>query len=100
MAETHGAQRGLLLSFLAIGVYWLCHHYSGRVYAKTDYVFSVINLGFLLAVTVLPYPLRIWCFHLGTVHEPMASRACDRAFPSGILLDAQVALREASLSAY
>jgi uncharacterized membrane protein len=63
----------LLLSFLAIGVYWLCHHYSGRVYAKTDYVFSVINLGFLLAVTVLPYPLRIWCFHVGTDHERTAS---------------------------
>jgi uncharacterized membrane protein len=63
----------LLLSFLAIGVYWLCHHYSGRVYAKTDYVFSVINLGFLLAVTVLPYPLRIWCFHVGTEHERTAS---------------------------
>jgi uncharacterized membrane protein len=63
----------LLLSFLAIGVYWLCHHYSGRIYAKTDYVFSVINLGFLLAVTVLPYPLRIWCFHFGTEHEPTAS---------------------------
>jgi uncharacterized membrane protein len=63
----------LLLSFLAIGVYWLCHHYSGRVYSKTDYVFSVINLGFLLAVTVLPYPLRIWCFHVGTEHERTAS---------------------------
>jgi uncharacterized membrane protein len=63
----------LLLSFLSIGVYWLCHHYSGRIYAKTDYVFSVINLGFLLAVTVLPYPLRIWCFHVGTEHETTAS---------------------------
>ena len=63
----------LLLSFLAIGVYWLCHHYSGRIYAKTDYVFSVINLGFLLAVTVLPYPLRIWCYHVGTEHEATAS---------------------------
>lgn len=63
----------LLLSFLSIGVYWLSHHYSGRIYAKSDHVFSVINLGFLLAVTVLPYPLRIWCFHLGTEHEPTAS---------------------------
>jgi uncharacterized membrane protein len=63
----------LLLSFLSIGVYWLCHHYSGRIYAKTDYAFSVINLGFLLAVTVLPYPLRIWCFYVGTAHEPAAS---------------------------
>ena len=63
----------LLLCFLSIGVYWLSHHYSGRIYTRSDHVFSVINLGFLLAVTVLPYPLRIWCYHVGTAHEATAS---------------------------
>jgi uncharacterized membrane protein len=63
----------LLLCFASIGVYWLSHHYSGRIYAKSDHVFAAINLGFLLAVTVLPYPLRIWCYHVGTAHEATAS---------------------------
>ena len=75
MAEQWREHLALLLSFLAIGGYWLQHHYSGRVYAKSDHLFSVINLGFLLAVTVLPYPIRIWCFHLGTEHERTASIA-------------------------
>lgn len=66
-------QLALLLSFLAIGVYWLQHHNSGRIFVKSDYAFGVINLGFLLAVTALPYPLRLWCYHFGTVHERAAS---------------------------
>ena len=75
MAEQWREHLALLLSFLAIGVYWLQHHYSGRIYAKSDHLFGVINLGFLLAVTVLPYPIRVWCFHLGTEHERTASIA-------------------------
>jgi uncharacterized membrane protein len=65
----------LLTCFLSIGVYWLQHHYSGSVYAKSDYTFSLINLGFLLAVTAIPYPLRVWCFYLGTEHEAEAAIA-------------------------
>lgn len=63
----------LVLSFLAVGVYWLQHHYSGRIYARSDHWFGAINLGFLLAVAALPYPIRVWCFHLGTEHERTAS---------------------------
>src|SRR6478752_8182062 len=51
----------LFVSFLSIGVYWLQHHYTGRLYAKSDHYFGLLNLGFLFGVTVLPYPLQIWC---------------------------------------
>lgn len=27
----------------------------------------------LLAIVVVPYPIRIWVFHLGTVCEPVAA---------------------------
>jgi uncharacterized membrane protein len=57
-----------------IGAYWLQHHYSGRIYAKTDHWFGAINLLFLLAIVVIPYPIRVWCFHLGTAFE----RSCYR----------------------
>jgi uncharacterized membrane protein len=74
----------LALSFLAIGAYWLQHHYTGRIYAKSDHLFGLINLGFLLAVVVLPYPLRIWCFHLGTEHY----RTASITLTAGLLLPA------------
>jgi uncharacterized membrane protein len=63
----------LFLCYLVIGAYWLQHHYSGRIYAKSDHWFSAINLLFLLAIVVIPYPIRIWCFHLGTPFESVAS---------------------------
>lgn len=46
---------------------------SGRIYAKSDHWFSAINLLFLLAIVVVPYPIRAWCFHVGTPFEPEAS---------------------------
>lgn len=64
----------LVLCYVVIGAYWLQHHYSGRIYAKTDHWFGAINLVFLLAIVVVPYPIRVWCFHLGTGSEPVASR--------------------------
>jgi uncharacterized membrane protein len=63
----------LVVSFLSIGIYWLQHHYSGRLYAKSDHIFSLINLGFLFGIMALPYPVRLWAFHLGSPGEPGAS---------------------------
>jgi uncharacterized membrane protein len=65
----------LLLGFWVIGAYWLQHYYTSAIYAKTDHVFGLLNLTFLFAVVVVPYPLRVWSFHLGTPHESTASVA-------------------------
>lgn len=73
MAEQWREYLALVLCYAVIGAYWLQHHYSGRIYAKTDHWFGAINLLFLLAIVVIPYPIRVWCFHLGTVFEPVAS---------------------------
>jgi len=69
MAEQWREHLALLLCYVVIGAYWLQHHYSGRIYAKSDHGFSALNLLFLLAVVVVPYPIRAWCFHLGTEFE-------------------------------
>ena len=69
MAEQWHEHLALLLCYLVIGAYWLQHHYSGRIYAKSDHWFSTLNLLFLLAIVVIPYPIRAWCFHLGTPFE-------------------------------
>lgn len=73
MAQQWREFLALVLCYVVIGAYWLQHHYSGRIYAKTDHWFGTINLLFLLAIVVIPYPIRVWCFHLGTGFEPVAS---------------------------
>lgn len=73
MAEQWREHLALLLCYVTIGAYWLQHHYTGRIYARSDHVFGVINLLFLLAIVAIPYPIRVWCFHLGTAFEPTAA---------------------------
>lgn len=73
MAEQWREHLALVLCYVVIGAYWVQHHYSGRIYAKSDHWFSVINLLFLFAIVVIPYPIRAWCFHLGTRFEPTAA---------------------------
>jgi len=73
MAEQWREHLALILCYLAIGAYWLQHHYSGRIYVKSDHWFGTLNLLFLLAIVVIPYPIRVLCFHLGTHFEPVAS---------------------------
>ncbi|KRA84075.1 TMEM175 family protein [Altererythrobacter sp. Root672] len=70
MAEQWREHLALILCYVVIGAYWLQHHYSGRIYRKSDHWFGAINLLFLLAIVVIPYPIRAWLFHLGTRFEP------------------------------
>src|SRR3954470_1320050 len=69
MLEQWHEHLALILCYVVIGAYWLQHHYSGRIYAKSDHGFSALNLVFLLAIVVIPYPIRAWCYHLGTPFE-------------------------------
>ena len=73
MAEQWREHLALVLCYVVIGAYWLQHHYSGRIYDRSDHWFSAINLLFLLAIVAIPYPIRVWCFHVGTDFEPVAS---------------------------
>src|SRR3954471_22960351 len=73
MAEQWREFLALVLCYVVIGAYWLQHHYSGRIYAKSDHWFGALNLLFLLAIVVIPYPIRVWCFHLGTPMEHTAA---------------------------
>ena len=73
MEEQWREHLALLLCYVTIGAYWLQHHYTGRIYARSDHVFGLINLLFLLAIVAIPYPIRVWCFHVGTSFEPTAA---------------------------
>jgi uncharacterized membrane protein len=74
MAEQWREFLALVLCYVVIGAFWLQHHYSGRIYVKSDHWLGALNLLFLLAIVVIPYPIRVWCFHLGTGFEPIGSR--------------------------
>lgn len=69
LAAEWPAYLALGVSWWAIGVYWLQHHFSGRIYSRTDHVFSALNLLFLLAVNVTPFPIRLWTEHLGAAGD-------------------------------
>jgi uncharacterized membrane protein len=73
MAEQWRDYLALLLCYITIGAFWLQHHYSGRIYARSDHVFSLINLLFLLAIVAVPYPIRVWCYHVGSRFEATAA---------------------------
>jgi uncharacterized membrane protein len=73
MAEQWREFLALGICYAVLGVYWLQHHYSGRIYVKSDHWFGALNLLFLLAIVVIPYSIRVWSFHVGTAFEHDAS---------------------------
>ena len=73
MSEQWREFLALVLCYIVIGAYWLQHHYSGRIYGKSDHWFGALNLLFLLAIVVVPYPIRVWCFHFGTPFETLGA---------------------------
>ena len=73
MTEQWREHLALVLCYVVIGAYWIQHHYAGRIFAKSDHWLSAINLLFLLAIVAVPYPIRVWAFHLDTQFEATAS---------------------------
>jgi uncharacterized membrane protein len=48
-----------LLSFVMIGIYWANHHYFMRLYRRTNHVFNLLNVFFLMWVSFLPFPTAV-----------------------------------------
>jgi uncharacterized membrane protein len=48
-----------VLSFVQIGIYWANHHYIFRLYRRTDHVFNLLNVFFLLCISFLPFPTAV-----------------------------------------
>lgn len=48
-----------VLSFLMIGTYWANHHYIFKLYVKTDHLFLILNMLFLMCISFLPFPTAI-----------------------------------------
>jgi uncharacterized membrane protein len=52
------------LSFLVIGIYWVHHHFTGKIYVRADHGFVLMNLLFLAAVGFVPFPTRLFTEYL------------------------------------
>jgi uncharacterized membrane protein len=75
----HGLLTGLLdlwphylsyvFSFVIIGIIWAQHHFIFRQIHRSDHVFLLINLLFLMWIVFLPFPTSILAEYLNYPHD-------------------------------
>ena len=70
MAEQWRELLALVICYAVIGAYWLGTIIGPHLRQDRSLV-RRLNLLFLLAIVVVPYPIRVWCFHLGSPFEPV-----------------------------
>jgi uncharacterized membrane protein len=58
-----------IFSFVTIGIYWVNHHYIFRIYQRTNHVFNLLNVFFLMCISFLPFPTEVLGSHLLDVSE-------------------------------
>lgn len=61
-----------ILSFVTIGVIWAQHHGLFRLIRRSDHVFLLINVLFLLWLAALPFPTAVLADYLGRAGERTA----------------------------
>jgi uncharacterized membrane protein len=48
-----------VFSFITIGIYWANHHYWFKLYKRTNHVFHLLNILFLMCISFLPFPTAV-----------------------------------------
>lgn len=48
-----------IFSFMMIGVFWVNHHYVFLLYERSNRVFKLFNLLFLMCIAFLPFPTAV-----------------------------------------
>ncbi|HEU5431099.1 MAG TPA: TMEM175 family protein [Thermomicrobiales bacterium] len=66
---------GYVLSFLIVGIIWALHHRVFQIIRRTDYVFILINVVFLMWVAVVPFPTAILSSYLENPSEQQTAVA-------------------------
>ena len=76
-----------VLSFLIIGILWVQHHEMFRSIRRTDHLFLLINVLFLMWIAVLPFPTALLAKYLDSPAEQQtATSIYTGAFVIGGLL--------------
>lgn len=74
-----------IFSFITVGIYWVNHHYIFRIYQRTNHVFNLLNVFFLMCISFLPFPTEVLGSHLLDVNE---QRTTIAFYALGLLLPA------------
>ncbi len=62
-----------VLSFLMIGIYWVNHHYLFGLFKKTDHIFGLLNVFFLMCIAFVPFPTAVLGEYLTDEHNRHAA---------------------------
>jgi uncharacterized membrane protein len=75
-----------VLSFFVIGVIWAQHHQMFRNFRRSDHLFFIINVLFLMWVAFIPFRTSVLATYLGTGQEGTAMAFYAATFVVGSLL--------------
>jgi len=74
-----------ILSFVMIGIYWANHHYLFQFFRRSDHLFNLLNVLFLMCISFLPFPTSV----LGKyAADPLNRQAAVSIYSLGLLLPA------------
>jgi len=76
-----------VMSFIAIGIYWSNHHYIFKLYTKTNHIFNLMNVIFLMAIAFLPFPTAVFGDY---IMDDMQRKSAVTFYAIGIYLPALV----------
>jgi uncharacterized membrane protein len=72
-------------SFFTIGIFWANHHHWLKLFRKTNHVFNLLNVFFLMCISFLPFPTAV----LGDyITDPGQKQTAVTFYTIGIFLPA------------
>ncbi|HTQ66203.1 MAG TPA: TMEM175 family protein [Puia sp.] len=76
-----------VFSFIITGIYWANHHYIFKLYIRTNHIFNIMNVIFLMTIAFLPFPTAIFGEY---INEPEHRQTAVSFYALGIYLPAFV----------
>jgi uncharacterized membrane protein len=76
---------GYIFSFVMIGIYWANHHYIFHLYQRSDHIFALLNVLFLMCISFLPFPTAILA---GYITDPAFRQTAITFYAFGLFLPA------------
>ena len=74
-----------VLSFVMIGIYWANHHSFFKLFVRSDHVFLMLNVAFLMCIAFLPFPTAVLGEYLDNADE---RQSAVTLYALGLLLPA------------
>ena len=62
-----------ILTFATVGIYWANHSYIFRLYKKTDHLFNLLNVLFLMCISFVPLPTAVLGEYVALPHQQRAA---------------------------